>query len=224
MPVTEKTKPRSDQIIRSPFIWSPILLIIIVMLTSAGPSEKSLGVNIRIVYLHGAWVWTSLALFIASGAAGLAAMITQRINLHDWSRALGWTGLLFWITYLPISVWAMQTNWNGLYLSEPRWRLALIFAISGLLLQVGLALVNRRNWTSSANLAYIVVLLIALTRTQEVMHPRSPILESDSRLIQVYFAILLIFTLLLAWQVARICYRISVNRTRSAIYRLTTAP
>jgi hypothetical protein len=224
VPVTEKTKLRFNQIGLSPFVWSLVLLFMIVLLTAVGPAEKSLGVNVRVVYLHGAWVWTSMLALIGAGVAGLAAIITQRKHLHSWSRVLGWTGLLFWITYLPISVWAMQTNWNGLYLSEPRWRLALIFGISGLLLQVGLALIDNLNWTSAANLTYIGVLLITLSRTQEVMHPRSPILQSDSRLIQAYFAALLVITLLLAWQVARAWYRISDIHTEMAVHRRSTAP
>jgi hypothetical protein len=199
------------------------MLFGIVLLTAVGPAERTLGVNVRVVYLHGAWVWTSLAVLIASGITGLVAILTQRQDFHAWSRALGRTGLLFWITYLPISVWTMQTNWNGLYLSEPRWRLALIFAISGLLLQVGLTLIGSANWTSAANLTFIVVLLIALSRTQEVMHPRSPILQSDSRLIQVYFAALSILTLLLAWQLARAWFQLSNISPEVAIHQRSTA-
>ncbi len=196
-------KNRAIQASLSPYLWVLLLLAVIALITAFGPPEKSLGENIRVVYLHGAWVWTSLAVLIASGVIGLAAILRRNPSLHSWSRALGRTGLLFWITYLPISVWAMQTNWNGLYLAEPRWRLALIFAISGLLLQIGLTLIDQPELTSAANLAFILTLLLFLSGTREVMHPRSPILSSDSRLIQIYFAILVTATLLVAWQIAR---------------------
>ncbi len=159
------------------------------------------------VYLHGAWVWTSLAVMVASGAVGSAALLTHRSDLHSWSEALGRTGLVFWVSYLPISIWAMQTSWNGLYLAEPRWRLAMIFAIAGLLLQVGLTMLDRPAWTSAANIAFILALLLSLAGTGEVMHPRSPILSSDSRLIQVYFAVLVAAALLAALQVARLWRR-----------------
>ena len=187
----------------SPLTWLLVLLAAIALLAAGGPPEKSLGSSVRVVYLHGAWVWTALAAFFAAGLSGLAALLTHQDALHSWSRALGRTGLVFWISYLPISVWATQTNWNGLYLAEPRWRLALIFAVSGLLLQLGLALIDKAALTSAANLGFILVLLVALSGTREVMHPRSPILESGSTLIQVYFAVLVTFMLLAAWQVAR---------------------
>lgn len=196
-------KNRAKQVSLSPYLWAALLLAVIALITAFGPPEKSLGENIRVVYLHGAWVWTSLAVLISSGVVGLAAILRRNPSLHAWSRALGRTGLLFWITYLPISVWAMQANWNGLYLAEPRWRLALIFAISGLLLQLGLSLINKPQLTSAANLIFILTLLLSLSGTREVMHPRSPILSSDSRLIQVYFAALVTATLLVAWQIAR---------------------
>lgn len=194
---------RSHQSSKSPFLWILILLAIIALLTALGPPEKSLGGNVRVVYLHGAWVWSALVALSASGLVGVIALLKREPSLHAWSRALHRTGLLFWISYLPISVWAMQTNWNGLYLAEPRWRLALIFSIAGLLLQIGLTLIDRPALTSAANLAFIITLLFFLSGTREVMHPRSPILTSDSRLIQIYFAGLLAVTLLLAWQFSR---------------------
>lgn len=188
---------------RSPILWFLVILTIIGLVTLISPSEKILGANARIVYLHGAWVWTSLAGFVAAGVAGLAALALSRAELHAWSRALGRTGLFFWITYLPISMWAMQTSWNGLYLAEPRFRLAVIFSVAGLLLQTGLALIQRPAWTSAANIVYVVTLMIALANTQNVMHPPSPMLDSDASRIQLYFATLVALSLLAAWQVAR---------------------
>jgi hypothetical protein len=184
-------------------LWFVIILAGIGLVTMVSPSEKILGANARIVYLHGAWVWTSLAGFLTAGVAGLAALALRQADLHTWSRALGRTGLFFWITYLPISMWAMQTSWNGLYLAEPRFRLAVIFSVVGLLLQIGLALIQRPAWTSAANIVYALVLMIALANTQNVMHPPSPMLDSNASRIQLYFATLVTLSLLAAWQVAR---------------------
>jgi hypothetical protein len=100
-------------------------------------------------------------------------------------------------------MWAMQTSWNGLYLAEPRFRLAVIFSISGLLLQIGLALLENPAWASAANIAYAIALYAALLNTQDVMHPPSPMLDSEASSIQVYFLVLFALTLLAAWQVAR---------------------
>jgi hypothetical protein len=187
----------------SPVVWFGLTLAAIALVSALSPAEKVLGSNARIVYLHGAWVWASLAGFSAAALVGLAALVLRRPALHLWSRALGRTGLFFWITYLPISMWAMQTSWNGLYLAEPRFRLAVIFSISGVLLQIGLTLLENPAWTSAANIAFAAALYAALLTTQNVMHPPSPMLNSDASRIQLYFLLLLILTLFAAWQVAR---------------------
>ena len=192
----------------NPLLGFFLTLAAIAGVTLLGPPEKSLGPNVRVVYLHGAWVWAALAAFVAAAVAGTAGLLLRREHLHRWSRALGRTGLIFWITYLPISIWAMQTNWNGLFLAEPRWRVALVFAIGGLLLQIGLTLVEEPAWASAANLVFCLVLFLALQNTEQVMHPPSPILSSDAWRIQLFFAGLLLLTFLAAAQLALWVYRL----------------
>lgn len=189
---------------RTNLLWFVITLAAIAALTAVGPAEQSLGTNVRVVYLHGAWVWAALISIIAAGLTGLAGLITRRESVHNWSLALGRTGLVFWITYLPISLWAMQANWNGLFLAEPRWRLALYFALGGLLLQVGITLIDRPIWASGINLAYALILLYALQTTEQVMHPGSPIFSSSSWRIQAYFIGLTVLAILAAWQMTRL--------------------
>jgi hypothetical protein len=198
----------------SAWIWFFITLLAVGLFTTFGPAEHSLGTHIRIVYLHGAWVWTSLAAFLAAGAFGGLGLLTRRKSFHSWSSAFGRTGLVFWVTYLPLSLWAMQSNWNGLFLAEPRWRLALVFAITGILLQVGLSLAGKPSLTSVLNLGYFISLLIALQQTPNIMHPASPILNSDAWRIQFFFLGLLLLTLLAAWQMARWWYKGEPNRTQ----------
>lgn len=157
------------------------------LMTFLGPSERTLGDNVRLVYLHGAWVWTAMIAFMAAAAAGLLGFLTRKAGPHTWSFALGQTGLLFWITYLPLSLWTMQANWNGLYLAEPRWRIGLHYALIGVLLQVGLILLRRARLASVSNILFLAALLWSLSRAEQVMHPPSPILGSDSTSIQFYF-------------------------------------
>jgi len=101
----------------------------------------------------------------------------------------------------------MQSNWNGLFLAEPRWRLALVFAIAGLLLQIGLKLANQPTLSSMINLSYFIALILALQNTANVMHPTSPIINSEAWRIQLFFFGLVLLTLLAVWQVARWWYK-----------------
>ena len=173
---------------KSPLILFFSTLLLIGVTTLFGPEEKDLGANVRIVYLHGAWVLTAEVAFALAALAGLAGLITRRDVFHAWSAALGRTGIVFWVTYLPLSMLAMQTNWNGLFLSEPRFHLALTFAVVGVLLQVGLWMINQKWLISLANLAFFVVLRVVFAMAQNIMHPPpSPIFNSGNFLIIGFF-------------------------------------
>ena len=193
------------------WIWLILTLLAIGIYTTFGPTEHSLGTHIRIVYLHGAWVWASLGAFFAAGVFGGLGLLTRRRTFHCWSGAFGRTGLIFWVTYIPLTLWAMQSNWNGLFLAEPRWKLALVFAISGTLLQIGISLAGVPRLTSALNFGYFISLLVALQQTTNVLHPASPILKSDAWRIQLYFFGLVLLTLLAAWQIAIWWYKREPN-------------
>jgi len=185
---------------KSPLTLFFITIIVLALLALFGPEEQSLGPNVRIVYLHGAWVLAAELAFLAAGIAGLFALITKRDVLHNWSAAFGRSGILLWVTYLPLSLWAMQANWNGLFLAEPRFRLALIFAVTGTLLQIGLWLINTDWITSLANLIYIVALRVVFATAANVMHPPpSPIFNSGNYIIIGFFVAMILLSLLAAY-------------------------
>ena len=186
--------------LKSPLTLFFITVIVIALLAFFGPEEQSLGANVRIVYLHGAWVLTAEIAFFAAAIAGVIAFITRREVFHQWSAALGRAGIFFWLTYLPLSLWAMESNWNGLFLSEPRFRLAAIFAVTGVLLQVGLWIINTDWVTSLANIVFIIVLRIVFSTAQNVMHPPpSPIFNSGNYTIIGFFIGLNLLTWLAAY-------------------------
>ena len=211
--------------IKSPLTLLVITIILIALLAMFGPEEQSLGSNVRIVYLHGAWVLAAEVAFLAAGVAGLIALVgyvvpqikyyspfrgdyvVQKIGgdtAHNWSAALGRTGIIFWVTYLPLSLWAMQANWNGLFLVEPRFRLALIFAVTGVLLQIGLWLINM-NWvTSLANIIYIIVLRVIFATADNIMHPPpSPIFNSGNYAIIGFFVSMILLSMLASYFMTR---------------------
>jgi len=182
-----------------------ITITLIALLALLGPEEQSLGANVRIVYLHGAWALTAELVLLMAGLAGLIGLITPRKTFQRWSAALGRTGIFFWVTYLPLSLWAMQSNWNGLFLAEPRFRLALIFAVTGVLLQAGLWLVNMDWLTSLANVLFIVVLRLIFATAENIMHPPpSPIFSSGNYTIIGFFVALIVLSLVSSYFLTRV--------------------
>ncbi len=180
---------------RLAMIALPVSLVLALLVAAFAPLERTLGVNARIVYLHGAWVWAALALFILSALAGLVGLLLQQHSLQTWSQALGRTALLFWIAFLPMSLYVMQANWNGLFLDEPRFRVPLNFAIVGLLLQIGASFFPLA-WTSVINVGFCAALLVGMSQTQAVLHPESPIFNAGAGDIRTFFAALLALFLL----------------------------
>ena len=63
------------------WFWFGLTLALIAVVTLLGPAERSLGSQVRVVYLHGAWVWTALAAFVAAGVIGLVGLLTRRDEL-----------------------------------------------------------------------------------------------------------------------------------------------
>ena len=185
---------------------------LIALLSLLGPEERSLGSNVRIVYLHGAWVLTAEIAFITAALAGLLGLLLKRDLFHTWSAALGRTGIIFWVSYLPLSMFAMQSNWNGLFLAEPRFRLALMFAITGILLQLGLWVFNTAWLTSLANILYIITLRVIFASAENIMHPPpSPIFKSGNYTIIAFFVGLNLLTWLAAYFLTRALINLKPN-------------
>lgn len=187
----------------SPLFLLVPLAVLLAILIGLAPPEQSLGNNVRIVYLHGAWVWTSLLGFGVSACLSLVGLATGWPKALDLAQSLAKTATVFWVTYLPLSLWAMQANWNGLFLAEPRWRLGLDFAVIGLLAQAAIHVIDRSRFAAAVNLAFPLLLFFQLSRAKSVMHPSSPIFSSESGPIQVFFLLLTAVCLLIAWQLTR---------------------
>ena len=166
------------------------------------PAGKFLGSGLRIVYLHGAWALTAEAALGLAAATGLLGILFRRESLQRWSTALGYTGLIFWVTYLPLSLWAMQANWNGLFLAEPRFRVAVIFSVTGVLLQIGLILLAKRP-SPLFQRAVLCRLRIGLSRANYVMHPPLPQFSSGVLSLELFFVGIIILTLTAAYFLTR---------------------
>ena len=179
-------------------------LVVIAVVTALGPLEKTLGSQVRLIYYHGAWVWTGKVAYALAALAGLAGLLlpASRRRLTAWSLALGRTGLVFWLTYLPLSLLVQQLNWGGIYWDEPRWRIPAAFGVATVLVQAALLLFDLPILTLAANFVFGVALWVALANTQNVLHPDSPIFSSGSLRIEFFFIGLLLLCLFCMLQIA----------------------
>jgi len=200
---------------RRDFTWIALVvtIILIAVITAFGPTERTLGENLRLVVLHGAWVWAGKLLFAAAALAGLIGLILPKSLWSNLSLALGRTGLLFWLTYLPMSLIVQLQNWGGIFWEEPRWRVPLTFGVVGLLLQLGLWVLNQPRLTNLANLLFGITLWWQLGGITNILHPDSPIFGSGASGIQVFFIALLVLTLLAGGFITRLIYAAQARRS-----------
>jgi hypothetical protein len=198
---------QKSALLRQPWLWLAVTIVLIVLVTWLSPIERTLGERVRLVYFHGAWVWAGKLAFAGAGAAGLIGLVTQRVDWQRASLALGRTGLLFWVTYLPMSLWVQQLNWGGIFWDEPRWKVPLALGVTAVLMHAGLTLMANLKLASAANLIFACALWYFLGNIENVLHPDSPIYSSEAIWIQVFFSLLLVLALLFGAQTARMFYR-----------------
>lgn len=188
-------------------------LVAVALVTAFAPLEKTLGERIRLVYLHGAWVWAGKIAFACAALTGLAALLARSQKWAGWSLALGRAGLVIWLTYLPMSLVVQQVNWGGIFWDEPRWRIPLAFGVAALLIQVALWLFNQPFIASAVNLVFGVALWWVLGGIENILHPDSPIFQSGSARIQIFFVLLLLLAMFLAGQITLLFHRAAQIKT-----------
>ncbi|NOZ06046.1 MAG: hypothetical protein GXP41_06800 [Chloroflexi bacterium] len=178
-----------------------LLLAAAILVIWLSPLDIVLGDISRLAYLHGAMVWVALICLTAGSLFGLIHLRTHRLAWHRRSQALIRAGLVFWIGYLPLSMWTAHLAWSRVFLAEPRYGMAVVIAIAGLSFQVGASLLESRRLGSLLNAALGLFVWTMLVRTPLVMHPEAPMRTSPSPGIKLFFLALVVIGLLIAVQV-----------------------
>ena len=184
-----------------------ILAVAVLAFAWAAPNDVTLRGTSKVVYIHGALVWTSMLTLTAAGGVGLAALATMLLKrdnaMHAWALALGRTGLIFWIAYIPVSMLASRMAWNAVFLAEPRYTTAFRVLAVAIIVQVIVFLFNRPAISSGLHVVQAVVLWAMLLTTPSVLHPDNPILRSVPS-IQFFFGLMILACGMAALQVARL--------------------
>ncbi|OGO15281.1 MAG: hypothetical protein A2Z14_14640 [Chloroflexi bacterium RBG_16_48_8] len=194
-----------------PLVLFFAITLVIIVLSNMGLAEGVLGSHVRLVYFHGGWAWTALLGFLLAAAIGLVGLLGRQRTHQAWSVAIGQASNIFWLRYLPLSLWTIQMKWHGNFLQELRGRVNFQFAIIGVLLQWAITLMDRPLWGSILNPSYFLTLSWTLIPTEQIMHPGSPITTSRSITILCFFASLLVLCLLAGWFLTNWFRTLSLN-------------
>jgi hypothetical protein len=203
-------KPANSWMIR----FSPLVACLVILCFI--PPEKTLGNLIRLIYFHGAWIWSAILLCTIAGVYGLLAILFRKPRFHKNSSAFGWIGLIFLLLYLPMALLVMKLSWGGLFLSEPRWSIPFSITLADLLVQVGVYFIKIPTVSSLANLGIGTILVYNISKIQSVLHPEAPIQASGSISNQVYFYLLLVCLLIFGILLSRLLFNRPVTGEKHA--------
>jgi len=178
------------------------LMLLLTLWLALAPAEASLGQVVKLIYVHGALVWTGLLTFSLAGLLGLVALFLRYIlpgarqRAATWyrgSRAAGLGALIVWIVYSLSAMlvtgltWGQWIAWN-----EPRVRATAMILLAAAAAAVVVRLVGQRDFTALVNVALGIVPWVAVSRVEAIRHPVNPIGGSGSTSIQGFYLLIVL--------------------------------
>jgi heme exporter protein C len=164
------------------------LLLVALIANYLAPTESSMGVAQRVLYIHVSVAWAALASFVALTFCGMLFLATRNLAWDRWSQAWGETGwLCASLTLVTGSLWA-HAAWGTWWTWDPR--LITSFVLWGLysgnlILRQGIAdrPLRARMTALLATFGLAdVPLTVMATRWFRGIHPVAPTMETSMRI------------------------------------------
>lgn len=173
------------------------LIILAVVLAFVAPEEKTLGGNIRLIYLHAAITWVGLIMFVVSGLLGLFYFIgflapgksaIQRVKdtLVTWSSAGQSTATVFWVGHLTLGAIGAYVIWGGTWWHEPRLRVATLILLMAVVTVLARSIVENKSLWAALNFGLPALAFLLLLKTGKIIHPNNAFAASDSFAIKFF--------------------------------------
>jgi hypothetical protein len=169
------------------------LLVVGVVLA---PAETRLGNLVKLVYVHGALVWTGLICFSAAGVLGMVALgvhylVGSAERSEAWYRgteSAGLASLVVWVVYVISAMAVTGLTWGQLVAwNEPRVRATGLILVAAIVVFVISRLVNHRDFTAAVNILMGIVPWVIVRQADVIRHPVDPIGGSGSVAIQGFY-------------------------------------
>ncbi|MBN2411815.1 hypothetical protein JXQ31_08985 [candidate division KSB1 bacterium] len=188
------------------------LVVLIIVLLTLMPSEKTLGSLIKLVFLHGALVQAGLLGFAVSGILGLLYLLRKKALFFLWCLSVQKATVILWILYCLSSIAVTYLAWGvAIAWEEPRVQASakiLLFCVVFLILTLWL---HHKIFTAVVNIIMAVLAWSLVKSAIVIQHPYNPIRTSDSIVFQFYFLAIFVLILLMVLQAARLFnYRHSI--------------
>jgi hypothetical protein len=200
--------PRSNAYVRRYGLTVLALAVVIVVLISLVPPEKTLGPIIRPVFLHGALVQVGLLAFAAAGILGLVYFLQKSPTILRWCQVTEETAVGVWVVYALSSMVTTRLAWGEwIAWDEPRVRASihvLWFSVACLVL---VKWMNHPTFTAFANIVIAGAVWFLIKGAGLLRHPFDPIGGSNSFYYQLLYILLVVAVLAFTAVAARWRYQ-----------------
>ncbi len=170
-----------------------VLLVLLVIWVLLSPSETRLGNLVKLVYIHGALVWTGLLTFSVAGLLGLVALVVRRPIWYRGTQSAGFAALIVWCVYVISAMAVTGLTWGQLVAwNEPRVRATGLILVAALLLFLVTRLVKQDGFTALVNLIMGIVPWVVVQQADVIRHPVDPIRGSGSTAMQGYYGLIVL--------------------------------
>lgn len=165
-----------------------VLLVLLVIWVLLSPAETRLGSLVKLVYVHGALVWTGLLAFSVAGLLGLVALVARRPIWYRGTQSAGLAALIVWCVYVISAMAVTGLTWGQLVAwNEPRVRATGLILVAALIMFLVTRLVKQGDFTALVNLIMGIVPWVVVRQADVIRHPVDPIGGSESAAIQSYY-------------------------------------
>lgn len=183
-----------------------VLLALLALWVVLAPSESRLGNVVKLVFVHGALVWSGLLTFTLAGALGLIALMARHIVgsiapaarkqapvFYRGAESASLAALIVWVAYVVSSMavtglaWGQVVAWN-----EPRVRVTGLILLAALVLFVVARLVANRDFGAVVSVVMGIVPWVVVKQAGVIRHPVDPIGGSESAAIQTFYGLILL--------------------------------
>jgi hypothetical protein len=199
-------------------LLSAVLMVLLLVWIVLAPPESRLGNLVKLVFVHGALVWSGLLSFTVAGMLGLVSSAAHHLlgslapaaqrRATAWYRgteAAGLAALIIWVATVFSSMAVTGLTWGQIIAwNEPRVQATGLILLAALVLLIVARLVANPDFTAIVSVLMGIVPWILVQRAGVIRHPVDPIGGSESEAIQ-YFYLLILLTIaglaltLIAW-------------------------
>lgn len=145
------------------------------------PPDKVLGGGVRLVFFHGAVIWTGIVMTVLAGIVGLGLLLAGRPGRSVVWRAQS-LGAFFWTASLIISFPVMIRTWGGVMWNEPKLLMSAEVVATVLVAWAAGLIADASRAIGAFSVVAAVVMVVLLGVTPGAFHPDNPIMRSGDPL------------------------------------------